>query len=106
MRGERQAFTHSRVMAWVAMDRSIGDVERLRPRRAGRSVARARAAIHADVWHTASTASAACWCSATARETLDASLLLVPIVGFLPADDPRVRATVKAIERELTSTAW
>ena len=74
----------------------------VRPRRPGRALARAaRRRSTPRSAHAASMPSWAASCSPTARNELDASLLLMPLVGFLPPDDPRVRGTVEAIEREL-----
>ena len=103
VRGEPQHFLYSKVMCWVALDRAITLAERLgasdrvdgleaRPRRdladrpAGRLERRRRAPSP----------------STSARTTLDASNLMMPIVGFLPADDPRMLATIDAIADRLT----
>ncbi len=101
IRGEPQHFTHSKVMAWVALDRAIvavesfglaGPVERWRA---------TRDAIHAAVCAEAFDATRGTFTQYYGSKALDASTLLLPIVGFLPATDPRVRGTVAAIEREL-----
>ena len=86
-------FTHSKVMAWVAFDRAVKSVETLRARRPGRALARSCATqIHDDVCaHGFDAAREQLRRSPTARSELDASLLLMPLVGFLPPDDPRVR---------------
>ncbi|HEV2976647.1 MAG TPA: glycoside hydrolase family 15 protein [Casimicrobiaceae bacterium] len=101
MRGERRHFTHSKVMAWVAFDRAIKAVE-------GHDVAgpierwrRTRARIHADVCRRGYNAKRGTFVQHYGSNKLDASLLLMPLVGFLPSDDSRVRSTVDAIEREL-----
>ena len=90
-------------MAWVAVDRAVKTVENFGMDGAGRPLARGCATrIHAEVcergWDRRAAARSR---SPTAREPLDASLLLIPPVGFLPPDDPRVLGTVEAIEREL-----
>jgi GH15 family glucan-1,4-alpha-glucosidase len=101
VRGGRQHFTYSKVMAWVAFDRAIksaesfnlpGEIERWR---------NVREQIHNDVCEHAFDAELASFVRAYGAKELDASLLLMPVVGFLPADDPRIRATVEAIERTL-----
>ncbi len=101
MRGDPQHFTYSKVMAWVAMDRAVkaieddgleGPLERWRE---------VRARIHADVCEKGFDAERGTFVQRYGATNLDASLLLIPLVGFLPATDPRVRATVEAIEREL-----
>ena len=101
-RGDLQHFTHSRIMAWVAMDRSIRDVERLRLDGPVDRWRKTRAAIHADVCTHGFDRKRGIFVQRYGSRALDASLLLMPIVGFLPPTDPRVRATVKAIQRELS----
>jgi len=101
VRGGRQHFTHSKVMAWVAADRATLAVERFGldgPVDRWRAL---RDEIQRDVLERGVRADGA-FTQAYGSDTLDASLLMVPLVGFLPADDPRVRATVEAVERELT----
>ena len=101
VRGEPRHYTSTQMMSWVAADRgarlaAIHDEPDLArewaPRRARSTPTSAR---------TAST-SAACSSSTTRRARLDASLLLMPLVRFLPASDPRITATVNAIAEELT----
>jgi GH15 family glucan-1,4-alpha-glucosidase len=102
VRGPRRNFTHSKVMAWVAFDRAIRSIEqfgRAGPLERWKEV---RARIHADVCEKAFSSKRGTFVQHYGSEELDANLLLLPLVGFLPADDPRVRATVNAIERELT----
>jgi GH15 family glucan-1,4-alpha-glucosidase len=101
VRGPAQHFTHSKVMAWVALDRGIRSVEELGvdgPVERWRTV---RDAIHADVCAKAFDAERNSFMQAYGSTELDAATLLIPIVGFLPVDDPRVIGTVAAIEREL-----
>lgn len=101
VRAGRQQFTHSKVMAWVALDRALRWARRdglAAPE--GRWEA-LRDQIHADVLrHGVDDRGALV--QTYGGKALDASLLLVPLVGFLPPDDPRVVATVEAIQRELT----
>jgi GH15 family glucan-1,4-alpha-glucosidase len=99
-RGGRRHFTFSKVMAWVAFDRAIKSAEMFRlPGSLDRW--RARDRIHADVcdnaWHEGKQAFAQSYGS----DELDASVLLMPLMGFLPPEDPRIVGTVEAIEREL-----
>ena len=97
-----QHFTYSKVMAWVAFDRAIKSAEELRPRRPGRALARAaRRDPRRGVPARASTRQQNSFVQSYGRTELDASLLLLPMVGFLPPDDPRVIGTVEAIERDL-----
>lgn len=101
MRGPRQQFTHSKVMAWVAMDRAVKAVEQggLRgPVDRWRAV---RADIHREVCARGFDAARGTFTQAYGSKDLDASLLLIGGVGFLPPEDPRVKGTVSAIEREL-----
>jgi len=101
VRGPRRDFTHSKVMAWVATDRIVATAEQFD--RDG-PVDRWRALrddIHRDVLDHG-VDDRGVFVQTYGSSDLDASLLLVPIVGFLPATDPRVLNTVEAIERELT----
>ncbi|BAX58317.1 glycoside hydrolase family 15 protein [Burkholderia stabilis] len=100
-RGGRRHFTFSKVMAWVAFDRAIKSAEMFRlPGSLDRWRA-LREQIHADVcdnaWHEGKQAFAQSYGS----DELDASVLLMPLLGFLPPEDPRIVGTVDAIEREL-----
>jgi GH15 family glucan-1,4-alpha-glucosidase len=102
MRGDAQHFTHSRMMAWVALDRAIRTAKRA-GRRAPFARWRAlRARIHRDVCAHGFDRDRGVFVQRYGSTALDASLLLMPIVGFLPATDPRVAATLDAIARELT----
>jgi GH15 family glucan-1,4-alpha-glucosidase len=102
MRGEPQHFTHSRMMAWVAVDRAVRTVTRHgRPGPVARWRA-LRARIHRDVCAHGFDRRRGVFVQRYGSPALDASLLLMPIVGFLPATDRRVAATLDAIARELT----
>jgi len=102
VRGERQHFTHSKVMAWVAADRMARSVRGYGlPGPAGRWE-RLRDRIHDDVVRHGFDASRNTFTQAYGSAALDASLLLIPRVGFLPATDPRVVGTIAAIRRELS----
>ncbi|GAA4592809.1 glycoside hydrolase family 15 protein [Planotetraspora phitsanulokensis] len=101
VRGPRRHFVHSKVMAWVAADRMVRVVEEL-----GRTgpVDRWRAMrdrIHAEVCEKGFDAERGTFTQSYGSRELDAALLLIPIVGFLPPEDPRVTGTIDAIEREL-----
>ncbi|MGE3147467.1 MAG: glycoside hydrolase family 15 protein [Pseudorhodoplanes sp.] len=101
IRGERQHFTHSKVMAWVAFDRMIKDVEEFGmegPVERWRSV---RAEIHADVCARGFDPQLGCFVRSYGSRELDASLLLLPAVGFLPPTDRRILGTIAAIEQRL-----
>ena len=102
VRGGRKMFTFSRVMAWVALDRAIRSAEEFDldgPLATWREV---RATIHADVCARGYNEKLGYFTQVYGGDALDASLLLLSITGFLPADDPRVVRTVDAIARELT----
>jgi GH15 family glucan-1,4-alpha-glucosidase len=101
MRGQRRHFTHSKVMAWVAFDRCIKDAEHGgldAPIERWRQI---RAAIHAEVCARGFDAALNSFVQSYESPYLDASLLLMAQVGFLPPDDPRVLGTIAAIERGL-----
>ncbi|HXR57398.1 MAG TPA: glycoside hydrolase family 15 protein [Casimicrobiaceae bacterium] len=101
VRGDPQQFTHSKVMAWVAMDRAVKTIENYGvdgPLARWRAV---RDTIHREVCERGVDKTRGVFVQRYGSKELDASLLMIPLVGFLPADDPRVRATVDAIEREL-----
>lgn len=101
VRGPQRHFTHSKVMAWVAFDRMIKDAERdglEAPLERWRPI---RDTIHAEVCSKGFDAGRGSFVQAYESNHLDASLLLIPQVGFLPPDDPRVLGTIAAIEREL-----
>jgi GH15 family glucan-1,4-alpha-glucosidase len=101
VRGPRRHFTHSKVMAWVAFDRGVQAVERFGrngPVERWRSV---RTEIHREVCKQGFDVELNSFTQFYGSKRLDASLLMIPLVGFLPADDPRMVGTVAAIEREL-----
>jgi GH15 family glucan-1,4-alpha-glucosidase len=100
-RGAPQHFTHSKVMAWVAVDRVVKSAEQFHldgPIDRWRAL---RDRIHADICAKAFNADLNAFVQAYGSTLVDASVLLIPLVGFLPASDPRVRGTVDAIEKRL-----
>ena len=101
VRGGRKHFVHSKVMAWVAFDRAVQDVERYELPGPVDHWRKVRDNIHADVCEHGFSTEKNSFTQSYGVTDLDASLLLIPIVGFLSPDDERVRATVAAIEREL-----
>jgi GH15 family glucan-1,4-alpha-glucosidase len=103
VRGGRQHFTHSKVMAWVALDRSIRSAEEFGLDGPVEHWRRLREEIHQDVCARGFDATLGCFVQAYGSKNLDASLLLMPLVGFLPAHDERVRRTVAAIGRTLSN---
>ena len=101
VRGGRRQFTFSKVMAWVALDRAVRDAETFHlagPLDHWREV---RALIHATVCEQGYSSHKQAFVQSFGSEDLDASLLMIPLVGFLPHEDLRVRSTVDAIQREL-----
>src|SRR6266480_3742501 len=99
----RKNFTHSKVMAWLAFDRAVKLVEDCGCA-AGEHYGRwqkVRDQIHAEVCERGYNARRKAFTQVYGSDALDASLLTVPLVGFLPASDERVRNTIEAIEREL-----
>ncbi|MEV8039617.1 glycoside hydrolase family 15 protein [Arthrobacter sp. NPDC080082] len=102
MRGPRRHFTHSKVMAWVAADRMVKGVRDFHLPGPADRWEDLRDRIHADVMANGFDAERNTFVQSYGRQELDASLLLIPRVGFLPPDDPRVIGTIEAIQRELT----
>ena len=103
VRGGRQQFTHSKMMAWLAFDRAIKLVENC-------SCAayehfdrwqKTRDQIHAEVCERGYNTKKKAFTQVYGSDALDASLLTMPLTGFLPVTDERVRGTIEAIEREL-----
>ena len=102
VRGPRRHFTHSKVMAWVAFDRAVKAVERHGLDGPVERWRQLRADIHEEVCRQGFDNARNTFTQYYGSTDLDASLLMMPLVGFLPADDPRVIGTVQAIERELS----
>jgi pentatricopeptide repeat protein len=101
VRGGARHFTYSKVMAWLAFDRAIKSAEQFNlagPVDRWRLLA---AEIHADVCRRGFDHELGSFVQAYGSKQLDASLLLLPAIGFLPANDPRIRGTIDAIERHL-----
>jgi GH15 family glucan-1,4-alpha-glucosidase len=101
VRGPPRHFTHSKVMAWVAFDRAIKDAEQDGLEGPIDRWRELRDAIHAEVCEKGFEPRSNSFVQSYESTDLDASLLLIPQVGFLPADDPRVLGTIAAIERHL-----
>jgi len=106
VRGPRRQFTHSKVMAWVALDRAVKAVERFKldgPVERWRGV---RETIHAEVCERGFDPGLDSFVQFYGSKHVDASLLMIPLVGFLPATDPRMRGTVKAIRERLVTDGF
>ncbi|MDQ0755175.1 GH15 family glucan-1,4-alpha-glucosidase [Arthrobacter sp. B3I4] len=102
MRGPRRHFTYSKVMCWVAADRMVKGVRDFDLAGPADRWEALRDKIHADVMANGFDAERNTFVQSYGRPELDASLLLIPRVGFLAPDDPRVIGTIDAIQRELT----
>jgi GH15 family glucan-1,4-alpha-glucosidase len=103
VRGGRKQFTHSKMMAWVAFDRAVKLVEECGCA-ADEHLERwqkIRDQIHAEVCERGYNAEKKAFTQYFGSDAMDASLLMMPLVGFLPITDERVRSTIEAIEREL-----
>ncbi len=101
VRGPRRHFTYSKIMAWVAVDRAVKMVEHFGVEGPVERWRELRARIHADVCRHGFNAARGSFVQAYGSQELDASLLLIPITGFLPPEDPRVISTVQKIREEL-----
>lgn len=101
VRGPARAFTHSRLMCWVAFDRGLKSCEHFDYEGSIDRWQGVRDQIHRDICEHGYDRERNTFVQHYGGRALDASLLLIPQTGFLPADDPRFRGTVEAIEREL-----
>ena len=101
VRGPRRHFTHSKVMAWVAMDRGVKAVEEYGRDGAVERWRAVRDEIHAEVLERGWDDELGSFVQAYDTKRVDASLLTIPLFGFLPPEDPRVRGTLEAVRREL-----
>ena len=101
VRGGRRHFTHSKVMAWVAFDRAVKSIEQFGVPGPLERWRASRDEIHASVCANGFNTERGSFIQSYDSTALDASALLIPLVGFLPADDQRITGTIAAIEREL-----
>ena len=106
VRGERRHFTHSKVMAWVALDRAVKAVERFGLAGDAGRWRDVRDAIHHEVCQRGFDEGLGAFVQYYGATELDASLLMIPLVGFLPATDARVRGTVAAIQAHLVTDGF
>jgi len=106
VRGGRQHFTYSKMMAWVAFDRTIKTAEAFGLDGPIDHWRKLRAQIHAEVCEKAFNPKLGAFVQSYGSEHLDASALLIPAVGFLPPGDPRVAGTIQAIERKLMTNGF
>jgi GH15 family glucan-1,4-alpha-glucosidase len=103
VRSGREHFTYSKVMAWVAFDRAVKSAEMFGLQGPADEWRKVRDRIHADVCARGFDEKSNSFVRAYNSRELDASLLLMPAVGFLPPEDPRIRGTVEAVEARLMS---
>ena len=101
VRGPERHFTHSKVMAWVAFDRAIKSTEEFGMEGPADEWRALRKEIHEEVCRAAFDPELGSFVQAYGSKEVDASLLLIPLVGFLPPSDPRVGGTVRQIEKQL-----
>jgi GH15 family glucan-1,4-alpha-glucosidase len=102
VRGEAQAFLYSKVMCWVALDRAIAMADKIDASSKVDAWKQAREEIFETVVRDGWSDTAGAFTQYVGSDALDASNLMMPIVGFLPADDPRMLATIEAVEARLT----
>ena len=101
VRGPRRHFTHSKVMAWLAFDRTIKSAEQFGLKGPVEHWRAVREEIHEDVCRQGFDSELDSFVQSYGSKNLDASLLLIPLVGFLPPSDPRVLGTIRRIELDL-----
>jgi GH15 family glucan-1,4-alpha-glucosidase len=101
VRGGRRHFVHSKVMTWVAFDRAANEIEAQAFNETGSRWREIADEIHAEVCERGFDRELDSFVQAYGSKRLDASLLLIPLVGFLPPEDPRIRGTLRAIEERL-----
>jgi len=106
VRGPRRHFVHSKVMAWAGADRMVQAVERFGQQGPVERWRALRDRIHADVCDRGYDAERGTFTQYYGGTELDAALLLLPRVGFLPYDDPRVVRTIEAVERDLVDDGF
>lgn len=106
VRGPRRNFTHSKMMAWVAMDRAVKGIEQFGLEGPLDKWGAIRDEIHREVCDRGYDAGLGSFVQYYGSELLDASLLTMPLVGFLPPSDPRVLGTISAIEENLSEDGF
>jgi GH15 family glucan-1,4-alpha-glucosidase len=106
VRGPRRHFTHSKVMAWVALDRAVKAIERFKLDGPVDSWRHVRDSIHAEICARGFDPEMNSFVQYYGAKQMDASLLLIPLIGFLPATDSRVLGTVTAIQKHLVKDGF
>ena len=106
MRGPKRHFTHSKIMAWVAFDRMVKAVERFGCDGPVERWRQLRSIVHEEICRRGFDSARNTFVQYYGGKELDAGLLMIPLVGFLPAGDTRVRGTVESIERGLMADGF
>jgi GH15 family glucan-1,4-alpha-glucosidase len=106
IRGPRRHFVHSKVMAWVAVDRAVRTMEEFGEEGPLERWTRLRSEIHDEVCRLGFSRDLNSFVQYFGSKELDASLLMLPLVGFLPCDDPRIKGTITAIEKGLLKDGY
>jgi GH15 family glucan-1,4-alpha-glucosidase len=106
VRGGRKQFVHSKVMAWVAVDRVLKFAEEMELEQEVDNLTKLATTMHEEICREGFDAERNTFTQYYGSTQLDASLLLIPQVGFLPPEDPRVVGTVEAIQRELVKDGF
>ncbi len=106
VRGGRKHFVHSKVMAWVAVDRAVRTMEEFGEEGPLERWKKLRSEIHDEVCRLGFSNHLGSFVQYYGAQELDASALMLPLVGFLPAGDPRIRGTVAAIEKHLMNDGF
>ncbi len=101
VRGKRRHFVHSKVMAWVAVDRAVRTIQEFGEEGPLERWTRLRSEMHDEICRLGFSNKLGSFAQYYGADELDASVLLLPLVGFLPPDDPRMVGTVAAIEKHL-----
>lgn len=106
IRGQRRHFVHSKVMAWVAVDRAVRTMQEFHEEGPLERWIKLRAEIHDEVCRFGFSKELNSFVQYFGGKELDASLLMLPIVGFLPPEDPRIKGTIAAIEKGLMNNGF
>ncbi len=106
IRGPRRHFVHSKVMAWVAVDRAVRTMEEFGEEGPRERWTRLRSEIHDEVCRLGFSRDLNSFVQYFGSKEMDASLLMMPLVGFLPVDDPRIKGTIAAIEKDLLKDGY
>lgn len=106
VRGPRRHFTHSKIMAWVAVDRAIRNAKLAGVSAPLERWETLRDEIHKDICQNGFSKKKNSFVQSYDSDSPDASLLMIPVVGFLPIEDPRVQGTIQTIEKELSNDGF